>query len=82
MIDPELKKELEQLDTHLVEIRKSNSVGKSFLRGVLSGIGSIIGVAIALAVIGWFLNTVGVIPAFREQASQWKSTLDSVSRMR
>jgi hypothetical protein len=82
MIDPDLKKQLDQLDAHLVEIRKSNAISKSFWRGFLSGIGSIIGVAITVALIGWILNTIGVIPAFREQARQWQETLEGVRRIR
>ncbi len=82
MMDQDLKAKLEQLDGHLVEIRKSNSVGKAFGRGVLSGIGSVIGVAIALALIGWFLNTIGVIPAFREQAREWQETLEEIRNIR
>jgi hypothetical protein len=82
MIDSDLKKQLDLLDVHLVEIRKSNAVGKAFWRGILSGIGSIIGVAIALIIVGFILNAMGVIPAFREQAGEWRETLDRLGRIR
>jgi len=75
MIDPELK-------GYLIEINKNlNRLGRqskwhSFLNGTLSGLGSIIGVAIALTVIGWVLNVVGVIPAFRKQVNQWQQVIE------
>ena len=44
----------------------------SFSRGLLTGFGSILGAGIAIILIGWFLNVIGVIPAFQKQAEQWK----------
>jgi hypothetical protein len=82
MIDPELKKELDDIDQHLLQLAKASKPKGAFFRGVLAGIGSILGVAIAIAVLGWFLNVIGVIPGFREQANEWKRTLDRIDRLR
>lgn len=82
-MEPELKTELEKINRTLVGIfHKTDSLWRAFARGVLQGMGSIVGVTLALVVIGWILNSIGVIPAFREQAKEWQSTLDEIKRVR
>lgn len=82
MIEPELKKSLDQINASLMELQKANRTRNAFFRGVLSGIGSILGIAIALGLFGWILNAMGVIPAFQQQANEWKQTLDRIERIR
>ncbi len=87
MIDPELKTELEKVNRSLVGIfHKTENLWRAFVRGVLQGIGSILGVVIAVAVIGWILNTLGILPGFKKQAVQfqtmWQETLDQVRKVR
>ena len=80
MIDPDLKKELDDINVHLTQIKKNSgsSMWKSFATGTLSGLGSVFGVAIALAIIGWVLNTAGVIPAFRGEVTKLNQALDEL----
>ena len=75
---------MDSINKNLAEINKKtgSSVWRSFLTGTLSGLGSVVGVAIALAVIGWILNVVGVIPAFRAQVSHVQTTLDQLQKNR
>ncbi|MCL5775043.1 MAG: DUF5665 domain-containing protein [Patescibacteria group bacterium] len=87
MIDPELKTQLEKIDNHLVGIfHKTESLWRAFVRGMLQGIGSIVGIALAIFFIGWLLNVMGIIPGIREQArewqSMWKQTLEQVQKVR
>ena len=87
MIDPELKTELDKINRSLTGIfHKTESLWRAFVRGVLQGIGGILGVVVAVALIGWILNAIGVIPGFREQARQWKGmwqeTLEQVRKIR
>ena len=87
MIDPELKTELDKLNRTLVGIfHKTESFWRAFVRGVLQGLGSILGVVLAIIIIGWILNVMGVIPGFRQQASEWKEmwqdTLEQVKKIR
>ncbi len=87
MIDPELKTQLEKIDNHLVGIfHKTESLWRAFVRGMLQGIGSIAGIALAILLIGWILNAMGIIPGIREQArewqSMWKQTLEQVQKVR
>lgn len=87
MLDPELKEYLQKIDAHLQNIhQKTESVWHGFTRGALHGLGSVIGVALALVIIGWILNVVGIIPAFKEQTQiwqqNWNQTLEEVKRLR
>ena len=84
MIDPDLKKQLDLVNKNLYEINRKtgSSLWRSFVSGTLSGLGSVIGVAIALAIIGWILNTVGIIPAFREQVHNLQQSLDQIKKGR
>lgn len=82
-MDPELKAKLDQINKNLIALyNKSESLWRAFFRGVASGIGSIVGVAIALAIAGWVLNSIGVIPAFREQTRQWQQTLEEIRQLK
>ena len=40
----------------------------SLVRGLFTGFGSVLGAGLAILLIGWFLNIIGVIPAFQKQA--------------
>ncbi len=84
MIDPELNKQLNQINQTLVNIEKNKgfSPWKSFLTGTMAGLGSIIGVAIALTIISYILNAIGVIPAFRSEVNRINQTLDSLKKTR
>ncbi len=44
-------------------------------RGVLAGFGSVLGAGIAIILIGWFLNIIGVIPALRGYADDFRSAI-------
>lgn len=87
MIDPELKKELDTINRNLVGIfHKTESIWRAFVRGVLHGVGSITGIVIALLVVGWILNAMGIIPGLKNQARQWQAmwqqTLDQVEKIK
>ena len=87
MFDPELKTELEKVNRSLVGIfHKTESLWRAFVRGVLHGMGSIIGVVLAVLMIGWILNSLGIIPGFKKQALEfqimWHDTLEQVKKVR
>ncbi len=76
MIDPELRSALTDINNNLKKISGSGGKWHSFFTGVLSGLGSIVGVALALLLIGWILNIVGVIPALKNQVKQWQQIIE------
>lgn len=79
MIDPELKTHLSEITTS-VKALNSGRWWKSLLEGTLRGFGSVIGVVLAVAVIGWSLNIIGVIPAFKQEVEQWRKLLQETQR--
>lgn len=84
MTEQEFQKEISEIKGELKAIRKNtyHPVWRSFINGTLSGLGSIFGVALALTIIGWILNTVGVIPAFRSEVARINQTLDQMRNTR
>jgi len=75
MNENDLNKNVSEINDHVAQI--SRKVGGSWLalwRGILTGFGYIIGALIAVIIIGWVLNIVGVIPAFKNQVESLKNT--------
>jgi hypothetical protein len=48
----------------------------AFGRGLLTGFGSVLGAGIAILLIGWFLNIIGVIPAFKSYTDDLRNAFD------
>lgn len=68
------EKQVRELNENLAKV--SNRLGNvwlSFGKGVLTGFGSVLGAGLAIILIGWFLNVIGVIPAFQQTAEEWRS---------
>jgi hypothetical protein len=82
MLEPELKSYLDATYKSLLSIDKKLSSGswKSFLHGILGGVGSIIGAAAAILLIGYLLNIFGIIPAFRNEVRQIQHLLQQAAQ--
>lgn len=66
----------DEMNQHLARIdRALNSPWRAFVRGTFQGLGAIVGAAIVLVFVGWILNIIGVIPAFRDSAAEFKQLL-------
>lgn len=68
----EIKRHLARIDNAL------NSSWRSFLRGTFQGLGSILGAVVIIFVIGWLLNILGVIPAFKDYVDDFKGILQDI----
>ncbi len=70
-------REIKELTENMKRLNQTmSSAWLSFGKGLLGGLGSVLGAGIAIILIGWFLNVIGVIPAFREQANQWREAFE------
>lgn len=79
MIDPELTKHLEKMEKELSLLRKEmTSFSYSFMRGLFSGAGYVIGAAVILTIIGWILNVIGIIPAFTQGVTEFRESIDRI----
>lgn len=67
------EKEFREFNQNLSDLnRRLGSVWLNLLKGLVTGFGSVLGAGIAIILIGWFLNVIGVIPAFQRQAEEWR----------
>lgn len=83
MNEQDIKINLENIEKQLTSInRKTPSKFGALGRGVITGFGSVVGVALAITVIGFVLNILGVIPAFRGEVDSWKNILDNAQNYR
>ena len=79
MIDPELKTHLERIEKELVEFRRASlGVRATLIRGVVYGVGYILGAVLVIVLVGWFLNIIGVIPAFSDQVREFQTALERI----
>ncbi len=75
------QEEINQINQNLEKI--NSRLGNSwlaFLKGLLYGFGSVLGAGLAIILIGWFLNAIGIIPAFQKQAEQWRQVFIGVQQ--
>jgi hypothetical protein len=82
MIDPDLKKQLEVMNTNLVRMQRAGSWWRAFTNGLLTGFGYVIGFVLALILLGWVLNLIGVIPAFRREVDGWRQLLQQTQQQK
>ncbi len=76
MNDNNLDEKIEQINDNVSRInRRIGGSAMAVWRGMLSGFGYIIGASIAILIIGWILNVVGVIPTFKQQVESLKTTI-------
>lgn len=61
-------------------VERQNSLLQSFLRGMMIGLGSTIGVVIVFSLIGWILQVIGIIPAIANQAGELRNLLESLKK--
>lgn len=81
MLDQLKDKRLEELNTNLAGI--NNRLGNlwfAFGKGLLTGLGSVLGAGVAIILIGWFLNVIGVIPALSDTAEQWRQAFQQTQQ--
>ena len=82
MLDPELKQYLETLNGNVVKAGQGLPWWRSLLHGAMSGLGSVVGVAIAVVLVGWLLNIIGIIPAFQREADSWRQLLQQTQQQK
>lgn len=80
MLDPEFKVHLEVLEKKLDAINDAlkPSRWKMFVQGIYRAIGYLIGLVLIIAIFGWVLNRLGVVPFLKDISIQLKGILDSL----
>ncbi len=83
MIDPDLKSQLDQVNANLIVIknRKSGGVWRAFFNGVFGALGYVVGLAIVVLILGWFLQKNGLLGAFETQLKNFTDLIDSAKNL-
>jgi hypothetical protein len=78
MLDPELQHYLSGINQHLVDIEKNQKQGiwRHFFKGMFSAFGYIVGLFLFVFILGFILNKLGILPAWREQVKTFQSLID------
>ena len=81
MEDHETKKHLERIEKSVEHLDKSTTgLWRIFRNGLFYGAGYVVGGIIILALVGWILNVVGVIPAFANQVNDFKNAIEAAKQ--
>lgn len=77
MAQKEPVKELKKIERVLKDIKENTEGGawSSFSRGILYGVGIVVGTLVGATLLGWVLSLFGVIPGFDEIAGRLSTTL-------
>ncbi|MEI7480121.1 MAG: hypothetical protein WCJ59_00655 [bacterium] len=83
-MNEELNQKIEEMDKTLKVIEKSlkPTIGRMILEGMVRGVGYLFGLIIAIAIIGWLLNVMGVIPFLNTFSQDMKEILNTSVRNR
>jgi hypothetical protein len=83
MIDEDLKVQLEQLNQNLIEIKnkKSGGVWHAFFNGMFGALGYVVGLAIVVLLLGWFLQKNGLLEAFERQVTSFANLISSAEKL-
>ena len=72
---------LQQINDNLIKIdKKLGNLWFSFGKGLLYGLGSVVGAGLAIILIGWFLTVIGVIPALKKTSDQWRAAIQQTQQ--
>jgi hypothetical protein len=83
MIDPELEKTLKEINNNLIQIKKKtkNGIWHAFFHGMFSALGYVVGLAVVVVVLGWFLQKSGLLDSFKKQAANFQSLIDQAKKL-
>ena len=78
-MDPQTQKEIRKVESLLGEIKENTESrpAKSFINGILYGGGVVLGTIVAVALVGWLLSVLGVIPGFDILAHKFSDILQN-----
>lgn len=80
MLDPELKEKLDLINKNLemMNINIFPTRWKLFVQGLWRAVGYLVGLLLAVALLGWMLNIIGIVPIFQEVADKLKIILNNI----
>ena len=84
MIDPDLKIQLDTINESLLEIKKKSGSGglwRAFFNGMFGALGYVVGLAIVVVIVGWFLQKTGLLKPVQDQINSFVDLIDSAKKL-
>lgn len=82
MIDPDLQKQLVDINKSLFEIKtKKSGIWRAFFNGMFSALGYVVGLALVIVLLGWILNKTGVLPSFQKQVQDFQVFMSNAEKV-
>lgn len=83
MIDPELQHYLSGINQNLTEIKtkKGPGIWRSFFNGVFGALGYLVGVALVVIILGWFMQKTGLLKPFQDQVNNFTDLVDTARKL-
>ena len=76
-------KQLREIKKELSEIKdRTGNPRRMFLNGILYGAGALLGGIVAVALVGWLLAVLGIVPGFGELTDYLHSLIDQLPSRR
>ncbi|MBP9686833.1 MAG: hypothetical protein KBD66_03480 [Candidatus Doudnabacteria bacterium] len=82
MTERELHELLEEIKSNTAQAAKGLPWWKVLVNGVFGGFGYVVGFIFAVTVLGFVLNVIGVIPAFRREVEDWQKLLQQTQQQK
>jgi hypothetical protein len=81
MSEHDLGQNVAELNENVAKInRRLGGSAMAMWRGILAGFGYIIGASIAILLIGWVLNVIGIIPSLKAQVDSLKQVVQEAQQ--
>lgn len=82
MTEQDLQSLLEEINSNTAKAARGLPWWKVLLNGVFGGFGYVVGFVMAIAILGFALNVIGVIPAFRREVEDWQKLLQQTQQQK
>jgi len=81
MIDPELKEHLIKIENELAQMhQKTSGMRHNLWRGVMYGVGYILGTVLIIVLIAWTLKILGYVPDFSHGVSEFRGAFSNIGK--
>ena len=82
-MDPDLQKQFDAINANLVDIKtkKGQGIWQAFFNGMFGALGYVVGVAMIVLILGWYLNKTGTLPEFQKQIQNFQSFMTQAQKL-
>ena len=81
MIDPDLQKQLSEINANLIASKKGPGIWRAFFNGMFGALGYLAGLAIIIGLLGWYLNKIGALPQIQKRYDDFISVMDGAKAL-